>query len=104
MNEFTVQEIVHLIELSNANITKLLNYSSLSNIMNLNQADKRFVKIKKWLILKKIIKNIDVVGNSKIFQLDIPKLWETIPEIKFLKYYQTDFMDKIWGKKPFDYK
>lgn len=95
--DFTNKDIKNLIELYSWNIPDFFNYESLSNFFQMKSSNPRFIRIKKWLLKKKIIEEKAKVGNSHLLQLDKKKLKETIPEIDFIRFLHDKFIKEIWN-------
>lgn len=104
MEKFKIPEIVSLINLLNSEIKGILNYSKLSKLLGYGSSDKRFLKIKNYLLEIGAIIEVDMIGGSKILELNKKILKEQLPELKFLKFLHEEFIKKAWGEEAWKYK
>ncbi len=98
MVDFNINEIKRIIELYKINPPKRLNYLKLANYMGLRTSDRRFTRITKYLLSKRILVVLEKLGSNKILKLDKEKLKEEIPEIDFIKYLHNECIHKIYKK------
>jgi len=104
MGEFTTKEIELLIKIFYIRFPRNINYSLLANELDLRQSDKRFVKIKNWLLDKNVVKEVGSIGSSKIIEINLKKLKEEIPEIPFIKEFHEKFIEGVWNKGIWAYR
>ncbi len=90
MKDLNIKEMMLVIDISNFEFKKDPNLNEFAEFLELRPDNTSFIKIRKFLEGKKIIKIKSERGN-KIISLDKKKIEEEIPEFYFIKYYEQNF-------------
>ena len=99
--ELNIKEMISIIKLSTIKFKREPNLNEFADFLEFRVANSNFIKIRKFLEEKKVIKIKEERGN-KIISINYKKLDEEIPEIPIFKYYEQNF--RVKHKGGFTYK